>query len=147
MKRFLKDLAGFLMLVFILTTPVLVMAQSGSSAATSPSGSSAVAPPSGSSANSVTQLQNPLINVGNFCDLLKQIFNDLLVLGIPVATLFIVLAGFQLVTARGNETQLTKAKNNLWYIVIGVALFLGAWTLAQIIANTLAQLGGGGGIC
>lgn len=92
-------------------------------------------------------LSNPTSSFGTFCSLLKAIFNDLLILGIPVATLFIVYAGFMLVTARGNREKLNDAKRNLFYIVIGVALFLGAWALSQIIAATLAQLGGGGGLC
>lgn len=63
-------------------------------------------------------------------------------IGIPVATLFIVWAGFLFVVARGKPEALTKAKANALYVAIGVAVFLGAWFLAQIIAATIQALGG-----
>ena len=64
----------------------------------------------------------------------------LLTLAIPVAILFLVYAGFLFVWARGNPVGLKRAKWNLFYVVIGIGIFLGAWVLGQIIANTLTSL-------
>ena len=156
MKKFSNGLLGFIILLSILTVPALVAAQtitgsgggqitgSGGGQITGSGGGQITG--SGGTTCAPNTVCNPL-QFGTFCTLLKAIFNDILVLGIPIATLFIVWAGFKLVLARGNEKELTDAKRNLWYIVIGIALFLGAWTLSQIIANTLAALGGGGGLC
>ncbi len=85
-------------------------------------------------------LDNPL-NVGSICGLLQAILTALLTIGTPVAVLFLVYAGFKFVVARGNAEKLGEAKNNLLYVVIGIALFIGAWLLGEIIANTLNQLG------
>ena len=85
-------------------------------------------------------LQNPL-KVTSICGLLQTLLAALLAIGTPVAILFFIYAGFRFVTARGNAEQLGAAKTNLRHVVIGIALFIGAWVLGQIIANTLNQLG------
>jgi len=85
-------------------------------------------------------VENPLA-VSSFCDLLKIVLQALLILGLPVAVIFLVLAGFKYITAYGNEKQLTDAHKNLQWTVIGIAIFLGAWTIAQIIKATLVSLG------
>ena len=87
-------------------------------------------------------LQNPL-KFQTICGLIKGVFNAILTLGAPLAVLAFIYAGFQLVLAQGNTTKLAKAKDNLLYIFIGVALFLGAWVLGQIIASTLNTVTGG----
>lgn len=85
-------------------------------------------------------IDNPL-KVTNFCDLLKVVLQALLILGLPVAVIFLVLAGLRFIVARGRDAELIKAKDNLMYTIIGVAIFLGAWTIAQIIKSTLTSLG------
>ena len=85
-------------------------------------------------------VQNPLA-VSSFCDLLKIVLQALLILGLPIAVIFLVLAGFQYITAYGDTTKLGKAHVNLQWTVIGIAIFLGAWTIAQIIKATLVSLG------
>jgi hypothetical protein len=90
--------------------------------------------------NSLIGIGNPL-NANTICDALKIFLNALLTLGVPVMVLFLVYAGFRLVWARGNSKQLQSAKANLWYTILGIGIFMGAWLLGQIIANTLNQLG------
>jgi hypothetical protein len=87
-------------------------------------------------------LANPLGNTSTFCDLLKTIFNVLVIFAIPIAVVMVVYAGFRFVLARGNPEGLKKARVNLVATLLGIALFFGAWFLAQVIANTLVQLGG-----
>ncbi len=88
------------------------------------------------------QLQNPL-NVGTICGLIKKVLNVILGLGIPIAMLFLVYAGFMFVKAKGNPGEIKKAKENLMYIIFGTALFLGAWLLGQLVANTINQINPG----
>ncbi len=85
-------------------------------------------------------VDNPLA-VSNFCDLLRIVLQALLILGLPVAVVFLVLAGLRYITAYGNPGSIGKANENLMWTVIGVAIFLGAWTIAQIIKATLVSLG------
>ena len=61
-------------------------------------------------------------------------------LGIPVVALAIIYSGFLFVAARGNSEKLTKAKDTLLYTVIGAAILLGAWAIAQMISATINGL-------
>lgn len=97
-------------------------------------------PPPGQTGSNYTTLGNPL-NVDSFCGLLKAIFAIAVQIGVPIAVVFVVFAGFKFVLARGNPEGLKRAKSNLMYTLIGIALFFGAWFLAQIITNTLVELG------
>lgn len=85
-------------------------------------------------------VENPLA-VSSFCDLLKIVLQALLILGLPVAVIFILLAGLKYITAYGNPKAIGKAHENLKWTIIGTAVFLGAWTIAQIIKATLVSLG------
>ena len=66
----------------------------------------------------------------------------LVMIALPIITLFFVYSGFLFVSAGGNEGQITKAKNNFVYVVIGALLILSAWILATLIASTVNQLTG-----
>lgn len=85
-------------------------------------------------------VENPL-KVSNFCDLLRVVLNALIIIGLPVAVVFLVLVGFKFITAQGNSTKVGDARRSLLYTVIGIAIFLGAWTIAEIIRATLQALG------
>ncbi len=90
----------------------------------------------GAGAPNVGTLNNPL-KFSSVCGFFKQLFNAVIMLGVPVATLFIVWAGFKFVLARGNAEALKVARKNAAYVAIGIAVFLGAWFLSQIIAATI----------
>lgn len=88
------------------------------------------------------ELKNP-IGADTFPELIKIILDAAFVIGLPVAVLFIVIAGFRFVWARGNSTKLQSAKTNLLYTIVGIGVFFGAWTLAKIIEITIKALGPG----
>jgi len=85
-------------------------------------------------------LQNPL-KFDSFCQIVGLLINAAVVIGIPIAILFIVWAGFKFILARGSAAALTEARTNLWNTLIGVAIFVGASVIAGVIINTLANLG------
>ena len=64
----------------------------------------------------------------------------LVVIALPIITVFIVISGFMFVFARGNESKLQKAKENFLYVIIGAVLILGAWVLATLIGGTVTQV-------
>ncbi len=53
------------------------------------------------------------------------------------ATVFILLAGFKYMTAAGDESKVTEAKNYLTYAVIGIAVGLLAFAIPNILASFL----------
>lgn len=87
-------------------------------------------------------VQNPLGNINSACALIKALLGAAVAIGIPIAVLFIVWAGFKFVLARGNSEKLSEARQNMLYTVIGIGIFLGAWLLASVIANTVNALSG-----
>ena len=93
-----------------------------------------------SSSPTQTSLQNPL-KVTNFCDLLKVVLQAILIIGMPVAVVFLVIVGFKFILAQGKPEAIGIAQKNLLHTVIGIAIFLGAWTIAKVIAATMAALG------
>ncbi len=84
---------------------------------------------------------NPL-GVNSICGLIKALLGAAIAIGIPIAVLFIVYAGLKFVLARGNGERLAEARTNFLYTVIGIAIFLGAWLLASVIANTVNAISG-----
>ncbi len=84
-------------------------------------------------------VENP-IDVDNLADLISIIIKSVLIVGIPILVLAIIYAGFLFVKAQGNSEELTKAKNTLLYTVIGGALLLGAFVIANAIGATVTEI-------
>lgn len=95
--------------------------------------------------NSTFQLKDPL-GIKNFCDLVKSLLNIVMAIGVPIAVLFLVWSGFRFILARGSQQGLADAKKNFYFVIIGIAIFLGAWTLATVISATIQTLDSSGTI-
>lgn len=91
------------------------------------------------------KIANPLGDKGpqNLSDFIKAVVQIVLVVGIPILALAIIYAGFLFVKAQGNPEELTKAKHALLYTVIGGALLLGAFVIANAIQSTVNDIGKG----
>src|SRR3989344_5235364 len=112
--KFLKEKMTIVFLVFLL--PIIVLAQGGS--------------------NITNKIDNPLSADSLFC-FLKDVLDVFLTVGIIIAVLFMVYAGFLFFTARGNETQLGTAKKAFLGAFIGTAIIMGAWVIAKAIVGTV----------
>jgi len=55
--------------------------------------------------------------------------------------LAVIYSGFLFVFARGNSEKLGKAKDALLYTLIGAAILLGSWAIAEMIQATVTGLG------
>jgi hypothetical protein len=85
---------------------------------------------------------NPL-KFETVCGLAMGVLGVLLNIGIYVALFFLVYAGVKFVFARGNEEKLRQAKANFFYVVVGVALFLGVVTISKAITAMINQISPG----
>ena len=85
-------------------------------------------------------LCNPL-KFNTVCGLVTGLLDAVMIIGIPIAVLFIVWAGFKFVLAQGNPGELTEARSNFLNVIIGIGIFVGASLIAAIIINTLKELG------
>ena len=92
--------------------------------------------------NITTTINNPLGADGpqNIPDFIKVIVKVVLIVGIPIVALAIIYTGFLFVKAQGNPEALTKAKMSLLYTLIGGALLLGAFVIAEAIGKTVKDI-------
>lgn len=88
-------------------------------------------------------LENPLnSNFSTIPTFIAGALKVLVIVALPIITLFLVVAGFMFVMARGNSSKLEDAKKNFVYVIIGALLILGAWVIATLIGGTVTQLVG-----
>lgn len=146
-----KSVLTFFLGLMLAASPALVLAQvlneGGSTGVQLNPGGNIVPPPQPPVTNPNAPapaggytVANPL-NVTSFCGLLQNILNTIVAIGIPVAVLFLVIVGFKFILARGNPGELEVAKRNFLYTVIGIAIFIGAWAIVQVVVSTMAQFG------
>jgi hypothetical protein len=86
------------------------------------------------------QVSNPC----QFNDLItgiKNIIDYLLLITGSIATLVFAYAGFLVLTAGSNESQVTKAKEMSWSVIKGFALMLAAWLLVKLVLTALGVTG------
>lgn len=87
-------------------------------------------------------IDNPLSNISDIPTLITTIVDAITKIGYYIVVIFIIYAGFKFVSARGNDTELKKAKEIFLWTVIGAAVLLGASILSNVIKNTVTQVGG-----
>lgn len=90
--------------------------------------------------SSVITLKNPLkVNsIGELVQNFVEIFSYIVILG---AVLALIWVGLQFILARGNPAKMTELKGWLFWILIGVAVVIGARLIIQVVINTLAASG------
>ncbi len=85
-------------------------------------------------------LQNPLGSTSSFPALISKIAKIVAQIGLPAAAMVIIYSGFLFATAGGNEDKLKKAKQTFFWAIIGTALLLGAWAIAEAIKQFITTL-------
>ncbi len=90
-------------------------------------------------------ITNPLdpLNVGKnatILEFIRSLLTGVLTIGIPIVALAVIYCGFLFVSARGNSEKLNEAKSALLYTVIGAAILLGSYAIAQMISATVLAL-------
>lgn len=88
------------------------------------------------------KILNPLGNDGptSITEFIHDVLIGVVKIGIPVVALAIIYCGFLFVAARGKPEAITKAKSALLYTLIGAALLLGAWAIANLIVDVIGNL-------
>ena len=86
-----------------------------------------------------TKLVNP-VNAGTLPQFIELVLKAVVMVALPIITLFFVYAGFKFIMAQGNSSKLQETRMNLLYCVIGAILILGAWVIATLIGGTVSQI-------
>lgn len=86
-----------------------------------------------------TTLDNPVPGAGTtleeFILLLLEIIQLVL---FPVLVVCIIYAGFLMITAGGDEAQITKSKTWIMWTIVGAAIIISAKVIALFISGTIA---------
>ncbi|MDR3642020.1 MAG: pilin [Candidatus Doudnabacteria bacterium] len=90
----------------------------------------------GMSGNSTTQLYNPLPEQDLTHVFLLILQGFLAIIGIW-AVIFIVIGGFQMITAAGNEEMYTKAKKTIIWAILGLVIALMSFSIIAIVQDIL----------
>lgn len=145
-QKLTKKISAILILgvlFFIIFSPVVSLAQSQTGSAPGGPSQTGSAPGGPSQTGSAPQVSTKIKNPIKFSTLngfIKGILEGVIKIGIPLIALAIIYSGFLYVTAMGNSEKLKDAHKALLYTVVGAALILGAWTLAQLITDTVLAL-------
>lgn len=87
-----------------------------------------------------SRLQN-FTNINSIPEAFGALLNKIIIpIAIPFVALAIIYTGFLFVAARGNEDKLSKAKEALKWTIIGTAIVLGAYVIAQVVENTVNEI-------
>ena len=84
-------------------------------------------------------IENP-INSGTFEAVVAKIAELIARIGMVLVVVFIIYSGFLFVSARGSDEQLKKAKSTFMWTIIGAAIIIGAYAIAQAVINFAQQL-------
>ena len=82
-------------------------------------------------------IPNPLM-AGDIPTLIDQIAIWLLGIGATIAVIIVLWAAFLFMTSGGNESKVTRARQTLWYAIIGLTVLLLATGVAELIKNVLS---------
>lgn len=117
------------------TAPV---GSTGTGGATNPIGSTGT----GGGTTNVTYLQNPLSSrFSSIGQIISGFLEILSYLAILLAVLAIIWIGLQFVLAAGNSEKIKELKMQLTWVVVGVAIVIGARIIVSLVVNTLSATG------
>jgi len=88
-----------------------------------------------------TKINNPLgDNIDTIPKFIEEVINIVLIVGVPIVVLAIIYVGFLFVKAQGKPEEITKAKKAFVYTLVGAALLLGAFVIANAIGKTVDEI-------
>lgn len=80
---------------------------------------------------------DPLPNQTNATDIILRVIQILLAIAGLVAVIFLVVGGFQYITAGGNEERAESSKKTITNAIIGIVIVILAFVIVRVIANAL----------
>ena len=127
-------LISFLVLNFILFNNVIAQTGGGTT------GGDSKGTTGGGGGGGTISLPNPL-SCENLGCIIKKIISELQKLAIPIVVIMVLIGGFQIMTAGGNEEKVKQGKSTIWWAVIGYVIILLANGLVLVIESVLGAKG------
>src|SRR3989344_5479671 len=86
---------------------------------------------------------NPGQDPCNTCFAFKLLHNVIqygfLYILLPATAIAFLIGGVLMLTAAGNETQVTRARSILWNTIIGILIAFASWVIVNTIISTIAS--------
>jgi len=83
------------------------------------------------------EIPNPLGAGSTFLTVIDKIINYLIFISAPILAIMVLVAGFQILTARGNATKIVAGKQTLLYAIIGFVIILVSKGVALILLSLI----------
>lgn len=94
-----------------------------------------------SEAAEFVKLKNPLAGtVDSIPELIREILDIIVLIGVPIVAIMIIVSGLRLVLAQGKPEELSKARQGLLWTIVGAAIVLGAYAISEAIGSTVGEL-------
>jgi amino acid transporter len=132
MQKFLKQLAFLICLMAVLVLPYLVFAQ--------PS----YHPLDNLEDFATLQSGYETADETTFADILSMVIRAFLSLLGIIFLVLIIVAGYNWMTAGGNDEKVTKAKSTIARAIIGLIIIVAAYAITYFVFSNLSSGGGGG---
>ena len=132
-KNLYTSLASLFILLIVLLPGVLFAQDPAGNLGTDPTNTTPSTP------TATVTINNPL-GIDNLNGFIKILLEGVIKIGIPLIAIALVYSGYLFVTAAGNPQKIEKAKDAFVYALIGGAILLGSWAIAQMISDTVLQI-------
>ncbi|MFM7088786.1 MAG: pilin [Candidatus Paceibacterota bacterium] len=141
MKFAYKNLLSFLLVVFVFSFFFMPGVSLAACPPDCPDQTSNPSDPAASVPAPKQTIDNPLDGkIDNLNGFIKILLEGVIKIGIPLIAIALVYSGYLFVTAAGNPQKIEKAKDAFVYALIGGAILLGSWAIAQMISDTVLQI-------
>ncbi len=90
--------------------------------------------------NTLSKISNPL-KANSIKEVIFLLVDVMIYVGTALAILAIIYVGFKFVLAQGKPDDITEAKKQLGWILVGLAILISAKTIVLIVQNTLSDAG------
>jgi len=127
MNNFKKNLRKIILIASTFLLPIVSLAQVIGDA------------PIDDSSTGGVQIINPISST-SIIELIRKVLEGVIKIGMPVVVLAIIYCGFLFVQAQGKPAEIEKARRSLLYTLVGAAILIGSWAIAQLIADTVKAL-------
>ena len=85
------------------------------------------------------QRDGPDCNYQYFLQLIKNVFDYLVMFAIPLATATIVIGGVIMMMAGTNDSKRSQAKKIIWMAVWGLVIVLASWLIVKLVFDALVK--------
>ncbi len=84
-------------------------------------------------------LDNPQsVTIETLLEILTGIGGTAIRFVFAIALIFLILTGYLFITSMGSEDKMKQAKTSILYLVIGVAVVLGAYLIVRLVVSQFA---------